>query len=111
MQTNGRDRSFQFVSNGIDKAVVLLAAAKLTHQEAGIHDHARDDHGEENYTEEQQHSLAPVEDNPSNIERNRQRYQGYPQENEEDDSSAAARDAHGSSARFYRVHGRGRLKQ
>ncbi len=95
MQTDGSDRRLQFVGNSIDKAVVLLAAAKLTDQKAGVDDHPCDNQGKEDDAEEQQYSLAPVEDDPSDIEGNRQRHQGYAQDKEEYDGSAAARDAHG----------------
>src|SRR6266851_2086625 len=94
MQAYRGDRSFQLVGNGVDEAVVLLAAAKLTHQEAGVHDHARDDQRKKDDAKEQQHSLAPVEDNPSDIKSNRERHQGDAQEKKEDDGSTAARDAH-----------------
>ncbi len=83
------------MSNGIDETVMLLAAAKLAHQKTGIHDHPRNDQRKKDDAEKQQHPLAPVKNDPSNIERNRQRHQGDAQEEEEDDSSAAARDAHG----------------
>lgn len=105
MQADGSHGCLQFVSNGIDKAVMLLAAAQLTHQKARVHDHPRDDQRKKDDAEEQQHSLAPVKNDPSDIKRNRQRHQANAQANKEDDSSAAARDAHGSSARFYRVRG------
>jgi hypothetical protein len=95
MQANRGDRRFQFVGNGVDEAVVLLAAANFTQQKGGVHDHARNDHGKKDHPEEQQHSLAPVEDDPSDIERNRQRHQANAQAEKEHDSSAAARDAHG----------------
>ena len=95
MQADRSHRRFQFVSDGIDEAVVLLAAANLAHQKAGVHDHAGNDQGKKDDAEKQQHSLAPVEDDPSNIERDRQRHQADAQAKKEDDSSAAARDAHG----------------
>ena len=95
MQANGGDRRFQFVSNGIDEAVMLFAPANLAQQERRVHDHARDNQREKDDPEEQQHTLAPVENDPSNIKGNRQRHQGDAQEEEEDDGSAAARDAHG----------------
>ena len=51
---------------------------------------------EEDNAEEQQHAFAPVEDDPANVERDRQRNQANAQAQEEHDRSAAARDAHGS---------------
>ena len=95
MQADGSNRRFQFVSNGVDEAVMLFAAANLAHQKTGIDDHARNDQRKKNDAEEQQHSFAPVENDPSNIERNRQRHQADAQAEKEDDGPAAARDAHG----------------
>src|SRR5579863_7396242 len=37
MKADRSNRGFQFVSDRIDKAVVLLAAAYLANQEAGVH--------------------------------------------------------------------------
>src|SRR5579863_6061444 len=94
MQADRRHRSFEFVSDSVDETVVLLAPPNLMHQEAGVYDHAGDDESKEDDAEEQQHALPPVENNPSNIERNRQRYEGDAQAEKEYDRSAAARDAH-----------------
>src|SRR6202167_2280590 len=94
MQADRCYRRFQFVSNGIDKAVMLLAAPNLMDQETGVHDHARNDERKKNDAEEQQPALPPIEDDPSNIERTLQRHQDDAQEEKEDDGSAAARDAH-----------------
>src|ERR1700692_5113796 len=95
MESNRSDSRFEFVGNRVDEAVVLLAAAKLPHQKAGVHDHARDNQRKKNDAEEEQHSLPPVENNPSNVKGHRQRDQGDAQAQKENDSSAAARDAHG----------------
>src|SRR5277367_777622 len=109
MQPDRSDWRFQFVSDCVDEAVVLLAAAQLAHQEDSVDDHAGDNQGKKDDPEEQQHALTPVEDDPANIERDRQRHQADAQAKEENDGSAAARDAHGSSARFYRVRNEGLL--
>src|SRR5258707_5543775 len=79
----------------IDEAVVLFATPKLPHQKACVHDHSRDDQGKKYDAKEQQDSLTPVENDPANVESDRQRHQGNAQGKEENDSSAAARDAHG----------------
>src|ERR1700733_12554036 len=80
---------------GVDKAIVLTAATPPPNQEAGVHDHAGNDQCKKDDAEEQQHSLAPVEDDPADIESDRQRDQADAQAEKEDDGSAAARDAHG----------------
>ena len=94
MQTDRSHRRLQFVSDRIDEAVVLLAAANFAHQKTGVHDHASDDQGEKDDAEKQQHAFAPVEDDPSDIQRDRQRHQADAQAEKENDGSAAARDAH-----------------
>ena len=95
MQPDRRDRRLQFMGDGIDEAVVLLAASQFAHQKNRVDDHPRNDQREEDDAEEQQHALAPVEDDPANIQCNRQRHQANAQAEKEDDGSAAARDAHG----------------
>ena len=95
MQSDGSHRGLQFVRHCVDKAVVLLAAANFVHQKAGVYDHARDDQSKKDDAEEQQHSLAPVKNDPSNIQRNRQRHQDNAQDKKDEDGSAAAGDAHG----------------
>jgi hypothetical protein len=79
----------------VDEAIVLLAAAKFAYQEAGIHDHAGDNEGEEDNSKEQQYAFAPVQNDPTNVERNGERNQTDAQAKEKDDRPAAARDTHG----------------
>src|ERR1700735_5803238 len=74
---------------------MLLAAANLAQQERCIHDHARDNQGEKDNAEKQQHAFAPVEDDPSNVERNGECNQTDAQAEKQDDGSASAGDAHG----------------
>ena len=50
--------------------------------------------GKKNDPKKQQDAFAPVEDDPSHIQRNRQRHQANAQAEKKHDSSAAARDAH-----------------
>ena len=97
MQPDRRHRRLQFMRDGIDEAVVLLTAPQLPHQENRIHHHACDDQREKDNAEKQQHSLAPVQDDPADIEGNRQRHQANAQAEKEHNRSAAARDAHGST--------------
>ena len=96
METDGSHRGLQFVRHCVDKAVVLFAAANFAQKEGCIHDHARDDQSKKDDAEEQQHSLAPVKDDPSNIQRDRECDQADAQAEKEYDGSAAARDAHGT---------------
>src|SRR5258705_13852147 len=61
------------MSDSIDKCIVLLVAADLTNQESGIEDQAEDDEDEEDDPKNKQGHLAPVENDPTDIERNCQR--------------------------------------
>src|SRR5579863_5989607 len=98
MESHGSNRGLQFVGYCIDEAVMLLASAKLPHQENRIHHHAGNDQREEHDSEEQEDAFAPVQDDPSDVQRDCQCYQTNAQAEEENDSSAAARDAHSGSA-------------
>ena len=95
MQPDGCHRRFQFVSHRIDKAVVLLAAPHFANQKDGVDHHPGNKQREKDDAEYQQHTFAPVEDDPADVERDRQCHQADAQDDEEDDSSAPARDAHG----------------
>jgi hypothetical protein len=61
------------MGDGIDKCIVLLVAPDLTNQESGIEDQAKDDEEKEDDPKNKQRHLAPVEDDPTDIERNCQR--------------------------------------
>ena len=83
------------MSDGVDEAVMLFVAANFTDQKTGIHDHPGDQQGEENYAEKKQNPFAPVEDDPADIQSDRQQYQANAQNDEEGDCPAAAADTHG----------------
>src|SRR4051812_9773700 len=95
MQTNGRQRSLQFMRDRIDETVMLLTAPQLPNQKNCIYDHAGNNQGEEDDAEKQQHTFTPVENDPPHVQGDRQRNQANPQAKEEDDRSASARNAHG----------------
>src|SRR5579864_5024233 len=95
MQADRRDRCLQLVRDGVDEAVMLLVAPDFAHKKDGIQDHASDDQRKEDDAEEQQHAFAPVEDDPSDVERDGQGDQTNAQAQKEDDRPASARNAHG----------------
>ena len=82
------------MGNGIDEAVVLLTAPQLTHQKNRVYHHAGNDQREKDNSKKQQHALAPVENDPADVEGNRQRHQANAQAKKKNDRSAAARYAH-----------------
>jgi hypothetical protein len=54
---------------------VLLVQLDFSYQETGIQNEAKNNRGEEKNTEEKQDALAPVEDDPSDVQCDSQRYQ------------------------------------
>src|SRR3954465_14514880 len=100
MQPNGRDRRLQFMRNCIDKAVMLLVAPHFAHEKNGIYHHSGNDQSKKDDAEEQQHALTPIEDDPADVESNRERNQANAQAEKERNRSTAARDAHTLRADF-----------
>ena len=85
IEPDGSDGRLQFVGDGIDEAVVLFVAANFAHQEAGVHDHPGDQQGEEDYAQKEQYAFAPVEDDPADVQADRQQHQANAQHDEEGD--------------------------
>jgi hypothetical protein len=75
VQPDGRERSFQFMSNRVDKSIVLLVAAYLANEEGSVENETSDYQQEKDYAENQQGDFARVEQNPANIQRHSQRDQ------------------------------------
>ena len=68
VQPDGGDGRLQLVRDGVDERVVLLVAADFAHQEGGVQDHAGNDHGEQQDAEKQQDAVAPIEQDPADVE-------------------------------------------
>ena len=77
-------RGFEFVSDSVEKGVVLFVAADLTHQKDRVENQARDDQGKKDDAEHQQHDLADVEQYPPDIEGDRQDRKDDPEYQKED---------------------------
>ena len=103
VQTDRGDRRFQFMGNGVDEAIVLLAAAQLTDKEAGVDDHTGDDKREEDDAEKQQDAFAPVEDDPADVEGDGKRKQADAESDEEKHRLLASGNAHGERIAEKRV--------
>src|SRR5208282_2502000 len=88
------DRSLQFMSDRVDKAVVLLVAANFPDQKDGIEDEAGDDGAEENDAEKNSDALTPVEDDPTAADGEGHRRQANAEREEKVDCLLAADDAH-----------------
>src|SRR5579859_6246998 len=71
VKANGRDRSFQFMSNCINEAVMLLIAANFADQKAGIENQASGYRPEEDDPEKNFNVMLPVQDDPAETNRDR----------------------------------------
>jgi hypothetical protein len=71
VKTDGGDRRLQFMSDSIDKAVMLFAAAHLAHQKYRVQGDPGDDESEEDNAKSDHPQLTPV-DHPRDVERQRE---------------------------------------
>ena len=82
------------MSDCVDKTVMLLVTANLADQKNRIEDESGDDDEKEDATEEEFETFAPVEDDPTDVERDSSRDEANAQRDEEVDRFLAADDAH-----------------
>jgi len=68
---------------GINESIVLFVAPYLANKEGCIKDQTEDNQQEEDDSENQQRDFAPVEKNPTDIQRDRKRNQTSAQCDEE----------------------------
>src|SRR2546428_337303 len=73
---------------------MLFVASDLVHQKAGIHDETCNQHREQDHAQEQQHALAPVKNDPANVQPYGQGYKADAKHHKKSDGFAAAGDAH-----------------
>ena len=91
-----REGRLQFMRDSMQKAVLLLVSANLPYQEDGIQYQAGDHDSEEYDADDQDAQLAPMEDDPTNVQRDRRCDDTRTQRDKKADRFAAAADAHGS---------------
>lgn len=94
IKPDGSDGRLQFVSNGVDEAVMLLVAPNLANQEERIQDKPGADRPEEDEAEENLYSFAPIENDPTKADGGRHRSEADPQRSEKNDRLAPAGNAH-----------------
>ena len=82
------------MGDGIEEAVLLLISPDLADEEDSVYDQPCDQHTEENDAEHERNNLPPMENDPTDIEYDRQGNEASPERDEERDSFGAARDAH-----------------
>src|SRR5215813_1826240 len=94
VQTNRRDRSLQFVGDGIDEAVVLLIAPNFPDQEKSVQDKTSRDSPKKNDSQGNLQAFAPVENDPSKTNCNSNGRQEHAERQEEENRLATARYLH-----------------
>ena len=94
VQLHRRDRRFQLVGDGVDERLVLLVAADLAHQEDRIEHDAGDDEGKHDEAGDEQPGLAPVEDDPADVEGDDACHQADAEDDEERDRLPAPAGPH-----------------
>lgn len=82
------------MGDGIEEAVLLFVSPNFADQKDRVHDQTRDQQSEENNSEDERDNLPPVENNPANVQGDRQGHKADPEHDKEDDGFGAARDAH-----------------
>src|SRR5580698_4292446 len=94
IQADGGDGGLEFVGDGIEEAIVALVPLDLTHQKNGVKDEAGNEQQKEGNTNDQQDQAAPVDDDPGDVEGNRQSHQASAQGNGKNDRISASGNAH-----------------
>jgi hypothetical protein len=84
------------VRDGVDEGVVLLVAADLADEEGRVQHQPRDDEAEEDDAEDEERHLAPVQQDPPDVQGEREDDEADAERQKEDDRLAAAADAHGA---------------
>src|ERR1035438_4020937 len=91
IKTEGSQWRLQLMRDRVDKAVVLLIAPNLAHQEASIQNQSRGDGAEEDHAQKYLDAFPPVENDPSRTNRHRDRRQAHAQGEKDDHFGAASR--------------------
>jgi hypothetical protein len=80
--------------NRVDKTVVLFISAYFSYEKDRVQHDTNDDGHEKNDAEDQLRNLAPIENNPSDVERDRECDQTCTERNKERDRPLAASETH-----------------
>lgn len=90
MKADGRNGSFQFVSNGIDKAIVLFVAANFANQKSGVEYEAGSDRAKKDDPEKNLNIMLPIQNDPAEADGNCNRGQHHPERKKENEFAAPA---------------------
>lgn len=95
IEANGSDGSFEFVREGVEKAVLPLGAADLADEKDSVDDHAGDHQDEKDDADDEKCWVAAcVDDDPADIQCDGRRDQADAQHQEEANRTASARNLH-----------------
>ena len=83
--------------DGVDEGVLLFIAPDFPDQEDRIDHHSADDEGQKQEAQEKQHPVAPVEQNPADVEQDADQNQARAKRDENRDGLSPAGDHHASS--------------
>src|SRR6476469_7847877 len=89
VQANGSDRRLQLVGDRVQKRILLLVPPDFAHQKDGVQHHPGNDEEEEDEAKNGQHPGLPVEDDPADVEGNRDGDETDAEDGEEDHRTPA----------------------
>ena len=78
-------RRLQLVGDRVDERIVLLVAPDLAHEKDGVEHEPADDDEEEDDAQDEQQPLAPVEEDPPDVECDRKGDETAPEDDEDSD--------------------------
>ena len=85
IQAQGGDGSFQFVRDRVEKTVLLLVLVNFANQENGVNHKSGNDQPEENDAQDERDNFPPVENDPGDVQRERQANEAGAQRHEKRD--------------------------
>src|SRR5256714_12976746 len=101
VEADGGNRSLQLVRDGVDEGVVLLVASDFADEEDRVEDESGDDDAEEDDAQHEQGDFTPVEQNPTDVQRQGQPDKACTERDEERDGFAVASQSHAAHPSCY----------
>jgi hypothetical protein len=90
VQADGCNGSFQFMSDGVNKAIVLFIAANFANQKTGIENQTGRNRTKKDDPEKDFDIVLPIQNDPAETDGNRNCGQHYPESEKESDFAAPA---------------------
>lgn len=73
IKADGSDWSFEFVRNSVDEGIMLLVTPDFTNEEGCVDYETKDDREKEDDAKNEECDFAPVENDPTDVERDSER--------------------------------------